>query len=374
MAYKPSSDKVLFFTAGFLIFFGLLMVYNASSVVASSRHEMSSYLFLKQSLFASVGFALLIVLMKTDYHRWRKPAVYAAALALSALALLYVLEEPAVNGARRWIFLGGLSFQPSEPAKLAVIVFIAAYLDRYESEINQPGRRLLPLVLVTGFFAAAIAMEPDLGQALCICFIAAVLLFVAGLYWKYFAYAIGSAIPLFYIFVVRVPYRWERIMVWLDPARDPEGSGWQISQSLIAMGSGGLTGLGLGAGKHKLFYVPEPSSDFIYAVIGEELGLLGTIAVICAFLVFFFRGMRIVLGSSDRFGFYLALGITLMVVLPAFINISMVLGLLPTKGIALPFISQGGTSLLLNLLATGILLNLSHRNQLAARDPLMRGD
>ena len=374
MAYKPSSDKVLFITAGFLTIFGLLMVYNASSAVASSQHGMSSYFFLKQFLYACVGFTFLIYLMKIDYHTWQNPKVFIPILALCAITLIYITLGPAVNGAKRWILVGGFSFQPSEPAKLAVIVFIAAYLHRYEGEINQPARRLLPLILVIGFFAGVIAIEPDLGQALCICFIAAVLLFVAGLSWKYYVCAIGMAAPLFYFFVVRVPYRWERILVWLDPARDPHGSGWQTIQSLIAVGSGGLTGLGLGAGKQKLFFLPEASSDFIFAVIGEELGLLGTCIVTCAFLIFFFRGMKVVLRSSDRFGFYLALGITLMVVLQGFINISMVLAMLPTKGIALPFISQGGSSLLLNLLATGILLNLSYRNQLFARDQPVMGN
>lgn len=329
---------------------------------------MSSYFLVKQFLFAGVGFTFLVYLMKTDYHTWQNPKVYIPILALCAIALLYVTQEQTVNGAKRWIFLGGFSFQPSEFAKLAIIIFIAAYLHNYESEINQPRKRLLPLLLVIGFFAGVIAYEPDLGQALCICFIAAVMLFVAGLSWKYYACALGLAVPLFFLFVVCVTWRWERILVWLDPYRDPHGSGWQIIQSLIAVGSGGLTGLGLGAGKQKMYFLPEASSDFIFAIIGEELGLLGTCVVTCAFLIFFFRGMKVVLRSSDRFGFYLALGITLMVVIPGFINISMVLNLLPTKGIALPFISQGGSSLLLNLVATGILLNLSYRNQLAGRD------
>jgi cell division protein FtsW len=291
-----------------------------------------------------------------------------------ALVLIYVLQEQPINGARRWIFVGGFTFQPSELAKLAVIIFLAAYLHKYESEINEPRKRLLPLLLVIGCFAGLILFEPDLGQALCICLIAAVMLFVAGLSWKYYAYALGLAVPFLYIFVVCEPYRWNRILVWLDPYRDPHGSGWQIIQSLTAIGSGGLTGLGLGDGIQKLYFLPEPSTDFIFAVIGEELGLLGTFIVTCAFLIFFFRGMKVVLRSSDRFCFYLALGLTLMVVLPGFINMSMVLGILPTKGIALPFISQGGTSLFLNLLATGMLLNLSYRTQLGLRDQLLTGD
>jgi cell division protein FtsW len=367
MAYKPSSDRILFLTAGFLTIFGLLMVYSASSVVASSQHGMSFYVFLRQLVYALVGFGILIRLMNVDYHKLQNPKVIIAALALCAIALIFVMTEPPVNGARRWIRIGGfLSFQPSELAKLAVIVFIAAFLHKYEGEVKQSTRRILPLFLVIGFFAGVIVIEPDLGQALCICMIAAVMLFVAGLSWKYYASALAMAVPCFFIFVVRVPYRWERILAFLDPYRDPDGAGWHIIQSLTAVGSGGLTGLGLGAGKQKLFFLPEASSDFIFAVIGEELGLLGTCVIACAFLIYFLRGMKIVLRSSDRFGFYLALGLTLMIVLQGFINISMVLAMIPTKGIALPFISQGGSSLLLNLLATGILLNLSHRNQLVA--------
>jgi len=369
MAFKPGSDKILFVTAGFLTIFGLLMVYNASSVVASSEHGMSFYIFLKQFTYAVFGFACLIWLMRIDYHKWLDKRILYTALVLCAFALVFVLTEPPINGARRWIRIGSLlSFQPSEMAKLSVIVFIAAFLHVHESKIKKPTWHLLALFLVIGFFAGIILIEPDFGQALYICFIAAVMLFVAGLSWKYYASAILMAIPCFYFFVVRYPYRWNRIIAFIDPSKDPQGTGWHITQSLTAVGSGGLTGLGLGAGKQKLFFLPEASSDFIFAVIGEELGLLGTCVIICGFLIYFFRGMKIVLHSSDRFGFYLALGITLMIVMQGFINISMVLAMIPTKGIALPFISQGGTSLFLNLLATGILLNLSYRNQLATGD------
>jgi cell division protein FtsW len=240
------------------------------------------------------------------------------------------------------------------------LIFLAAYLAKRESVINRPGRGLLPCVAVILLLAGLIAIEPDLGQALCIVMIAAVLLFVAGLSWKYAAAATLLAMPAFYFFVMRVPFRWERVQAFLDPFHDPLGSGWQISQSLTAIGSGGLLGLGLAGGRQKLFYLPEAHSDFIFAVIGEEIGLLGTVLVSVAFLVFFYRGLRITLRAPDRFGFYLGLGITLMIVLQAYINISMTLALIPTKGIALPFISQGGSSLLLNLLATGVLLNISH--------------
>jgi cell division protein FtsW len=366
MAYKPSSDKILFFTAGFLAIFGLVMVYSASSVVASSQHGMSSYFFLRQLLHAGVGFVCLIFMMNVDYHVWQKPKTITVMLLLCALTLLFVLTQGEVNGAHRWLRYGPfLSFQPSEVAKLAVLVFVAAYLHKHESEINQPVRRLLPFGLVVLLFAGLIAKEPDLGQALTICIITGIVLFVAGLSWRYIAGAALMAIPAFCFLVMHFPHSWKRIKSFLDPLHDPLGAGWQIAQSLTAVGTGGFSGLGLGAGKQKLFFLPEASSDFIFAVIGEELGLIGTCLVALAFLVFFYRGIRIALRSPDRFGFYLGMGITLMVVLQGFINISMVLSMMPTKGIALPFMSQGGSSLLLNLLATGVLLNLSHHSALS---------
>jgi cell division protein FtsW len=366
MAYKPTSDKILFFTAGFLTIFGLVMVYSATSVVASSQHGMSSYFFLRQLIHAGIGFVFLIFMMNVDYHVWQKPKAITIMLVICALTLLFVLTQAKVNGAHRWLRYGPFfSFQPSEVAKLIVLVFIAAYLHKHELEINRPIQRLLPFGLVVGLFAGLIAVEPDLGQALCICLITGILLFVAGLAWTYIAGAALLAIPAFYIFVMRVPFRWERIKSFLNPFHDPLGSGWQISQSLTAVGTGGFSGLGLGASRQKLFFLPEASSDFIFAVIGEELGLIGTCLVALAFLIFFYRGIRIILRSPDRFGFYLGLGITLMVVLQGFINISMVLAMMPTKGIALPFMSQGGSSLLLNLVATGVLLNLSHHNRLS---------
>ncbi|MDI9612498.1 MAG: putative lipid II flippase FtsW [Acidobacteriota bacterium] len=365
MAYKPSSDKILFFTAGFLAIFGLVMVYSASSVKAASEHGMSSYFFLRQLAFAAIGLVLMYGVMKIDYRRWQNPRVLIPFLSLCVVLLLFVLTQPAINGAHRWLHFGSFGFQPSEFAKLAVLMFVAWFLHRYEGEINRFSRRLLPLGLAVGFFAVLIAVEPDLGQALCLCLIVTVLLFVAGLSWRYFVGAAALAIPAFYFFVVKVPYRWDRIQAFRNPFEDPMGTGWQITQSLIAVGSGGVTGLGLGASRQKLFYLPEASSDFLFAVIGEELGIIGTTLVVVAFLIYFLRGVRIALRARDRFGFYLALGITLMVALQALINISMVLALMPTKGIALPFMSQGGSSLWLNMLATGVLLNLSYQNKLA---------
>jgi cell division protein FtsW len=361
MAYKPTNDRILFVTTSLLTIFGLVMVYSASSVVASSQYGAGSYYFLRQLAFALAGYFALVVLMNVDYHYWHKDRVVRIALIVSVLSLIAVLGMPKVNGAHRWVRIGNLpSFQPSELAKLVIIVFVAAFLHKYQPDINRFWSRLLPCTAAIALVAALICVEPDLGQAVCVVLITGIVLLIAGLSWRYIAAAAILVLPVLYFAVIRVPYRWDRIKSFLDPFDDPLGSGWQIVQSLTAVGSGGILGVGLGAGNQKLFFLPEAHSDFIFAVIGEEIGLIGTCIVTVAFLLFFYRGLRIALRAPDSFGFYLGLGITLMVTIQAFINISMVLAMMPTKGIALPFISQGGSSLLLNLLATGILLNISH--------------
>lgn len=361
MAYKANSDRPLFITANLLALFGLLMVYSASSVPATAQHDgMSTYFFVRQLVWAAVGYGMMILLMNVDYHLWQKKRLITIFLIVSAASLIFVRTQPAVNGAHRWLRYNMISFQPSEIAKLLLLVFLSAFLHKYESQINSFRQTLFPCLAIVLFFAALIAIEPDLGQAVCVVLIVSVLLFIAGLNWKYMGATAVAGIPVLYLAVRLWPYRFERFVSFLDPSHDPLGSGWQISQSLTAVGSGGLLGLGLGAGKQKLGFLPDARSDFVFAIIGEELGLIGASLVCLAFLFFFYRGIKIALKAPDRFGFYLGLGITLMVVLQAFINISMVLALMPTKGIALPFISQGGSSLLLNLMATGVLLNISN--------------
>lgn len=363
MAYKPSSDRMLFITTSFLTIFGLMMVYSASSIMAASEHGLSSYYFLRQLGFAAFGYLALLLLMNVDYHFWQRERVIQVLTLACVAILVFVITQPKVNGAHRWLRYGIISFQPSEVAKLVILIFLAAYLHKHEAEINLPLKRLVPCILFVAMFTGLIGIEPDLGQAICVMLITCVLLYIAGLSWTYIGGAVLLIVPSFYFFVWCVPFRKDRIMSFLYPGHDPLGAGWQILQSLTAIGSGGLLGVGPGASRQKLFFLPEAYSDFIFAVIGEEFGLLGTSLIAIGFLVFFIRGMKITMKAPDRFGFYLALGITLMVVLQAFINISMVLALMPTKGIALPFISQGGSSLLLNLTATGVLLNISHYSE-----------
>jgi len=361
MGYRATSDRPLFITANVLAIFGLVMLYSASSVLASAQHAgMSGYYFLRQLVYAALGYVLMVALMNLDYHVWQKKKLIAILLVVSAASLFLVLFQPAVNGAHRWLRYGSISFQPSELSKLVLLMFLAACLHKYAAGINTLGKKLLPRLAVLLVFAALITVEPDLGQAVCIILIVSVLLFAAGLSWKYVVAAALMGSPAFCLAVLLFPYRFQRVLSFLNRSHDPLKSDWQISQSLTAVGSGGFFGLGLGASKQKLFFLPEAHSDFIFAVIGEELGLIGTCLVCLAFLFFFYRGIKIALKAPDAFGFYLGLGITLMVVLQAFINISMALALMPTKGIALPFMSQGGSSLVLNLVATGILLNISN--------------
>jgi cell division protein FtsW len=351
---------MLFITASILTIFGLLMVYSASSAVAASKYGSASYFFMRQLVWACAGYLCMILLMNVDYHVWQKEKLIRLMIIISIAGLVLVFTQPKLNGAQRWLRMGSFSLQPSELGKLVVLFFLAAYLQKHEEEIGENWRKLVRPLLIVAIFAALIEKEPDLGQAVCIAFITAVLFFIAGLQWRFILPGIALCIPAFYLFVVREPFRWKRFLAFLNPFSDPLGSGWHISQSLIAIGSGGLWGIGVGSSRQKLFFLPEAHSDFIFAVIGEELGLLGTALLFLAFCFFFYRGMKITFKAPDRFGFYLGLGITLMIALQAFINISMVLAMMPTKGIALPFISQGGSSLLFNLAATGVLLNISH--------------
>ncbi len=360
MAYRPTSDRILFITATLLTVFGLVMVYSASSTIAASKYGASSHFFVRQLAFAVAGYVMMIALMRTDYRVWeRRQKALWWLLAVCLGMLVLVFTQPTVNGAHRWFRYGPLSFQPSEIAKLAILIFLASYLKKHESEINELRTILLPCLALVGLFAGVIAIEPDLGQAVCVLAITVLLLFIAGLSWAYIAGAALLSIPAFYFGVVCVPYRWERVRVFLNPFHDPLGAGWNVSQSLTAVGNGGILGLGLGDSRQKMFFLPEAHSDFIFAVISEELGLLGAGFVLVLFLIFFYRGLKITFRAPDRFGFYLGMGITLLVVLQALVNISMALSLMPAKGIALPFVSQGGSSLLLNLMATGILLNIA---------------
>jgi len=359
MARKLKSDKLLFTATVLLVCTSVVMVYSASAVIAM-ENQGDPYLFLfKQGTWALLGLALVPVMMRIDYRTYRQPAVIWTGLAVVSIALVAVLFGHARNGANRWLGFGSLGVQPSELAKLVVILFIAALLERRMDRIDEPRYALLPIGIVLGVIVALILREPDLGTSVSIVVIAAVMIFAAGIDYRYVAAVALAAAPALYFLLAFSEYRWRRVMAFLNPWAYPLGDGFQMIQSMIAVGTGGIFGRGLMGGVQKLFYLPEPHNDFIYAVISEELGLIGASVVLACFCVITWRGLRTSLRAPDRFGSFLALGLTTMVAFQAFFNISVVLGLLPTKGIPLPFVSYGGSSLLINLLGMGILLNVS---------------
>ena len=373
MARKLKSDKVLFLATLLLVCASAVMVYSASAVLAMGRFQQPPYFFLlKQMLWAILGIGLLGIAMRVDYRLLRRPLVIRSALAVSVVALVAVFFGPAINGTRRWFSIGGVGIQPSELAKVAVILFAAAALERrMESMDRAVFRALGPVVLVTGLVCGLIVLEPDFGTAFTLSAIVGVMVFAAGLPYRYLAGATLVLAPALVAVMISEPYRVQRLLTFLDPWADRYGHGYQIIQSQIAVGTGGVLGQGLMAGVQKLFYLPHPHTDFIYAVIAEETGLVGAFVVLLCFGVILWRGLEIATAAPDRFGAFLALGITMMVSFQAFFNISVVLGLLPTKGIPLPFVSAGGSSMLINLLAMGILLNVSQHTS-PRRPPVVR--
>jgi cell division protein FtsW len=359
MARKLKSDKVLFLATLLLVCSSVVMVYSASAVLAMNRFNQPYFFLIKQAMWAALGLAAMSIAMRFDYRNYRQPTFIWLALGVVVLALVAVLFSAPVNGSRRWFGIGGFGIQPSELAKLSAIFFIAALLERRMERIDEVTHALVPIGVVIGALVGLILLEPDVGTAMTLLLIAVAMVFAAGLSYRYIAAAILCGLPIAYFILVSAAYRRRRLMAFWDPWSDPLGDGFQVIQSMIAVGSGGLVGRGFMSGVQKLFYLPEPHTDFIYAVIGEEFGLVGTTVVLACFLVIAWRGFRIAIEAPDRFGSFLAIGLTTMIAIQAFFNISVVLGLVPTKGIPLPFISAGGSSLLISLLGMGILLNVS---------------
>ncbi|MFN7971640.1 MAG: putative lipid II flippase FtsW [Acidobacteriota bacterium] len=359
MPRKLAWDRSLFTVTVFLVMAGLLMVYSASAVLAMDLYG-SPYTFLvKQALFAVVGFALMACLMNVPYRLLNQRGVVYGYLAANLLLLVVVLMTAPQNHAHRWLRLGPISFQPSELSKISIAIFMAYQLAQKKDRVNDFFTTLFPCLLVLGQTAFLVVIEPDLGTAVSLVAIAGAMLFVAGLRMSYVAGLAAAFCPAFYIAVVRVPYRMRRIMTFLDPWNDPLGSGFQAIQSLIAVGTGGVWGLGPGEGKQKLFFLPEPHTDFIFAVFAEEFGLIGGCALIFLYTIYMWRGLRASMRVPDNFGQLLAVGLTTMIVFQAFVNIGVVIGVFPTKGLPLPFISAGGSSLVVCMAASGILLNIS---------------
>ncbi|MCL5288550.1 MAG: putative lipid II flippase FtsW [Acidobacteria bacterium] len=401
MPRSVQPDRWLFSVTVALCLIGAVMVFSASAVMARETYGNGYTFLLRQLAFLTVGFGGMFALMNLDYRKLREPAVVFTSLAVVLVLLIAVFFLDKNHATHRWIRLGPVGVQPSELAKLAVVLYLAWFLEmrgktkfetrnsKFERQTKSAGLKpgatgaqtkiqrrleaggtggvndllgtLLPAMGPVLLFVGLVVLQPDLGTSVDIFMIALAMLFVAGLSPKYFAGAIAAALPAIYLLIVRVPYRYQRLMGFLNPESDPQGSGFQMLQSLIAVGSGGFAGVGLMGSRQKLFYLPEAHTDFIYAVLCEELGFIGGLAVLVLFGIYAWRGVRAALAAPDDFGRYLAMGITVMVVGQALINLSVVLGMMPTKGIPLPFMSYGGSSLVVMLLATGILLNISQQ-------------
>jgi cell division protein FtsW len=360
MPRKVTPDMWLFGAAVMLLSAGVVMVYSASAIVAADRFH-DPYFFLKKQLFwALLGSLAMLAAVRVDYRKLERfvlPALIVAGVLL-ALVLIPPIGQ-AINGTRRWIRLGPVSFQPAELAKLTLVFYLATFLARNQERLDDWRRGLLPPLLVAGAFAGLVFAQPDLGNCLTLVALTFGLLYLAGSPVRYLGWAVAPALPLLVIAIYMAPYRLRRITAFWDPWADPRGSGFQIIQSWLAFGNGGLLGQGIGASRQKLFYLPEAHTDFIFAVVGEELGFIGAAAFVALFSVLIWRGLRIGLRTSDPFGSYLALGITLLIATQTLVNLGVVTGLLPTKGLPLPFISFGGSALSMTMLSTGVLLNIS---------------
>ncbi|WP_432822417.1 putative lipid II flippase FtsW [Trichloromonas sp.] len=362
MEARRGFDTTILLLAVVLTCFGVVMVYSSSSIMAEKRYADGFFFLKRQGIYAVAGFLVMAVAMRFDYLHLRKLAV--PFLLFCVLLLIMVLVPGIGNsagGASRWIRLGPVSVQPAELAKLGLVIYMAHSLAKKKDRVKSLANGFIPYMIVLALLLALLLMQPDLGSAMTLGGVAMVMLLVAGTRLTYLVSIAIVIAPLLYYAVMTVDYRRRRIMAFLNPWEDPSNTGFQIIQSWIAFGTGGLGGNGLGQGKQKLFFLPEAHTDFIFAVIGEELGYAGVFVVAAMFLMLILRGIRTSLTAPDDFGRFLAFGLTLLLGLEAFVNIAVVLGMLPTKGLALPFLSYGGTSLLTTLLAVGILLNISSR-------------
>ncbi len=359
MAKRVSVDRWLFTVTMLLVFVGLVMVFSASAVMARDRFGSPYAFLLKQLVWASAGLVAMVVAMRVDYRRYKHPALVFSLLGLTTVLLISVFFLDRSHNTHRWFRVGGFSFQPSELAKPVLILFLAYFLEARTKTMDDWRNTLAPAAAPVVVLLGLIVLQPDLGTAIACAGIAACILYVAGMRMRYFGYAFGASLLPLYFLIFHVSWRRDRILAFMNPYADRQKTGFHIIQSLIAVGTGGVTGTGLMEGKQKLFYLPEPHTDFIFAVTAEEMGLVGALFVVTLFAIFLWRGMRASWRTEDVFGRYLAVGITTMVVLQAFINISVVLGMMPTKGIPLPLVSYGGSSIFVTLACVGVLLNIT---------------
>jgi cell division protein FtsW len=359
MARKLAPDKWLFAATVGLALFGVVMVYSASAVMAQKENGNQFYYVVKQGVWVFIGFIVMLLAMQFNYQQLKNRRIVYTLLLICTVGLISVFAFSATNGAHRWIKLRMFSLQPSEISKLSLIIFLAYFLEKRAGEEGDFWRTFVPCGIVTGWLATLVIIEPDFGTALMLALILTVVIYTAGARLLHLGMAAAPALVVAAGLLIFVPWRLKRLITFLDPWADQQGSGFQVVQSLIAIGSGGTNGLGFAQGKQKMLFLPFAHSDFIFAVVGEELGLVGALAVVAVFALFLWRGVRTALLAPDRFGMLLSLGIVTSIVAQALFNISVVLSLVPTKGIPLPFISYGGSSLVPTLAAVGILLNVS---------------
>lgn len=365
MSRRMSYDKALFAVAILVAILGLVMIYSASAIIATQKIGAGNayYFVARQGLFLLAGGVLMFAAMHLDLERLKDWKLIYGLLALVCTSLVLVLFQRPINGTHRWFSFGPFNLQPSELAKPILILFLAFYLSKREERINDLTGGLLPLLGILTMVCGLILLQPDFGTAAVLLAVAAAMVFVAGLAWRRILILSAIAIPVITLVMLSADYRRDRLLSFLNPEADPLGKGFQAMQSLIALGTGGVDGLGIGNGRQKLFFLPEPHTDFIFSIIGEELGFAGATALLLAFAFLVWRGLRIAWGSEDRFVFYAALGLTMLIGVQALVNVSVTLSLLPTKGIPLPLVSYGGSSLVASLLSIGLLLNLSQQSE-----------
>jgi len=359
-----AADRSVLAVTVVLALVGLVMVFSASAVVAGNRYHDSIYFLKRHLVWLAFGFLLLQASSRLDYTVWRKLAL--PILVVTCLSLMLVLIPSlgvVAKGARRWLRLGPISVQPAEMVKLVVVLYLAGYLTRKEGRVTEFARGFLPPLLVVSLLAGLVLLQPDLGTVVVIGLVTLGLLFLAGARLVHLFGLVPFVLPAAAVLIWKSPYRLQRLMTFLDPMKDPTGAGFQVNQSFLAFGSGGLFGVGLGEGEQKLFFLPEAHTDFVLALAGEELGLVGTGAIMLCYAALVLKGFQIAARAREPFGRHLALGITLLIGLQALINAGVVTGMLPTKGLTLPLVSYGGSSLMVNLLAIGILLSVSRDRQ-----------
>lgn len=360
MEAKRAPDFIMLFVIITLMSIGLIMILSASSIRALVDYNDSFHLFKNQLMWSVVGIVAMITFMNIDYHIYQK---YAKLILIFTIIVLVLVLIPGIGrvagGSRRWIGIGSIGVQPSELAKLGLVIYLAHYFSKKGDKIKFFFDGLLPPLIILGVIFLLILMEPDLGTAVTIAGTFFLMIFAAGARFIHLSGLIAAGIPMIIFFIFSEEYRKERLLSFLNPWADPLDTGYHIIQSLLALGSGGIFGVGLGQSKQKFLYLPEPGTDFIFAVLGEELGLIGTILVLALFFLFAWRGLKIATSVPDMFGSMLAVGISSMVIIQAMINIGVVTSSIPITGITLPFISYGGTSLVIMLSAVGILLNIS---------------